>query len=164
METRVIRSPRRRRTISAQIRGGVIEVLLPAGMSRREEDEWVDRMRTRLLRRRIPATDADLQRRAVELSQVHLGGQLLPSSVRWSSTQRARWGSCTPETGTIRLSDRMRDFPRWVVDYVLVHELAHLRYSGHGPPFWALVNRYPLTERARGYLLARGETEGVEEG
>ena len=42
--------------------------------------------------------------------------------------------------------------PSWVLDYVLVHELAHLRVPGHGPKFWALVDRYPRTERARGYL------------
>jgi hypothetical protein len=164
LDTRVIRSPRRRRTISARIRGGVIEVLLPAGMSRREEDRWVDRMRTRLMSRRIPASDADLEHRAIDLGERYFAGELVPSSVRWSSAQKSRWGSCTPESGTIRLSDRLRDFPRWVVDYVLVHEIAHLRYSGHGPRFWALVNRYPLSERARGYLLAKGEAEGIDEG
>jgi hypothetical protein len=42
--------------------------------------------------------------------------------------------------------------PHWVRDYVLVHELAHLLVPGHGPDFWALVQRYPRTERARGYL------------
>jgi len=164
LETRVIRSARRRRTISARVRGGVIEVLVPAGLTRREEETWVERMRARLLRRRIPTTDAELQRRAVALAERYFGGALEPSSVRWSAGQKMRWGSCTPETGTIRLSQRLGDFPRWVVDYVLVHELAHLRYAGHGPRFWALVNRYPLAERARGYLLAKGEAEGVDEG
>ena len=42
--------------------------------------------------------------------------------------------------------------PDWVLDYVLVHELAHLVVPGHGPQFWSLVDRYPRTERARGYL------------
>ena len=50
----------------------------------------------------------------------------------------------------------MREFPAWVVDYVLVHELAHLRYCSHGPRFWSLVARYPLAEPARGYLIAKG--------
>ena len=50
----------------------------------------------------------------------------------------------------------MREFPGWVIDYVLVHEVAHLRYAGHGPRFWSLVQRYPLAERARGYLIAKG--------
>ena len=65
---------------------------------------------------------------------------------------RTRWASCTPAEGTIRLSRRLLDMPTWVQDYVLVHELAHLLEPGHGPSFWRLVERYPRTERARGYL------------
>ena len=65
---------------------------------------------------------------------------------------RTRWASCTPADGTIRVSDRLRDVPSWVLDYVLVHELAHLLVPGHGPDFWAIVRGYPKTERAIGYL------------
>ena len=63
-----------------------------------------------------------------------------------------RWGSCTPLDGTIRLSSRLREMPTWVLDYVVVHELVHLLVPGHGAQFWELVDRYPRTERARGYL------------
>jgi predicted metal-dependent hydrolase len=133
-------------------------------MSTREEAHWVDRMRQRLQKRSIPTSDAALRARAETLSYRYFDGELLPSSVRWSETQRFRWGSCTVDTGTIRLSARLRDFPRWVVDYVLLHEVAHLRYLSHGPRFWSLVNRYPLSERARGYLIAKGGDEGIEEG
>jgi predicted metal-dependent hydrolase len=151
----VIRSPRRRRTISAQRRGGAIEIRLPAGMSNVEETRWIERM-TRRLRRRPAPGDADLMLRAGQLSKRYFAGELKPTSVRWSDQQTARWGSCTVDTGAIRLSSRMRDFPAWVVDYVLAHELAHLRYRSHGPRFWSLVARYPLAERARGFLIAKG--------
>jgi predicted metal-dependent hydrolase len=151
----IIRSPRRRRTISARRRGEVIEIRLPAGMSADEEAKWIDRMSRRLRRRPAPG-DTDLMGRADALSRRYFDGDLQPASVRWSDQQTSRWGSCTVDTGAIRLSSRMREFPAWVVDYVLVHELAHLRYRSHGPRFWSLVARYPLAERARGYLIAKG--------
>jgi predicted metal-dependent hydrolase len=75
--------------------------------------------------------------------------------VRWSDQQQQRWGSCTPEDGTIRVSSRLAAFPPWVLDYVLVHELAHLLVPSHGAEHDALVMRYPLAERARGFLIAK---------
>jgi predicted metal-dependent hydrolase len=63
-----------------------------------------------------------------------------------------RWGSCTPSERTIRLSRRLSGMPEYVVDYVLLHELAHLLVPGHGRPFWAELAGYPHLERARGYL------------
>jgi predicted metal-dependent hydrolase len=151
----VIRSPRRRRTISARRRGEAIEIRLPLGLSAEEEKNWIERM-TRRLQRRPPPGDDDLMRRAQSLSRRHFAGELQPASVRWTDNQTSRWGSCTIDSGAIRLSSRMRDFPDWVVDYVLVHELAHLRYRSHGPRFNALVSRYARAERARGYLIAMG--------
>lgn len=155
-EVVVIRSWRRRRTISARLRGDTIEVHVPAGMSATEEAGWVERMTRRLTRARTGVSDEDLERRARNLSERYFGGSLEPASVRWADNQATRWGSCTIDTGTIRLSSRLRDFPQWVIDYVLVHEIAHLRYRSHGPRFWSLVNRYPLSERARGFLIAKG--------
>ena len=151
----VIRSRRRRRTISARRRGETIEIRLPMGLTTTEEAQWIERM-TRRLQRGPAQGDDDLMRRADALSRRHFGGELRPASVRWSDQQTSRWGSCTIDTGAIRLSSRMRDFPAWVIDYVLIHELAHLRYRSHGPRFWSLVSRYALAERARGYLIAMG--------
>ena len=93
---------------------------------------------------------------ARELTRKYFDGRLRWTSVRYVTNQNTRFGSCTPDDGTIRLSDRLAAMPVWVRDYVLVHELAHLVEANHGPKFWKLVNRYPLTERARGYLMAVG--------
>jgi predicted metal-dependent hydrolase len=151
----VRRSARRRRTVSAYRDGDRIVVLIPARFSRAEEAEWVGRMVERVRGkdgRSRPAGDAALARRARELSAQYLGGRVVPASVRWVPPMRTRWASCTPADRTIRMSRRLQDMPSWVQDYVLLHELAHLIEAGHGPAFWALLERYPRTERARGYL------------
>lgn len=150
----VVRSARRRRTISAHRVGERIVIHVPARMSRREEQEWVDRMVARVLaseRRRLRSDD-ELMARARELSALYLGGRAEPAAVRWVDNQVQRWGSCTPEERTIRLSRRLVGMPDYVVDYVLLHELAHLVEPGHGPRFWDLLADYPRLERARGYL------------
>jgi predicted metal-dependent hydrolase len=150
----VRRSARRRRTVSAYREDGRTIVLLPAQMSAKEERRWVQAMLERLERRerRTDLAESELARRARELSKRHLDGRAVPATVRWVSNQGARWGSCTPVDGTIRISDRLRGMPEYVIDYVLLHELAHLLVADHGPRFWALLESYPRTERARGYL------------
>jgi predicted metal-dependent hydrolase len=154
----VRRSARRRRTVSAYRDGDVTVVLIPARFSKAEERRWVAEMVARLQardasRQRGPRrSDEALLTRARQLSTTVLDGEAQPTSVRWVSNMASRWGSCTPTDGTIRVSSRLRDMPSWVLDYVLVHELAHLLVPGHGTDFWDLVGRYPRTERARGYL------------
>ncbi|WP_344239888.1 M48 family metallopeptidase [Actinocorallia libanotica] len=131
-------------------------VMLPSSLSKAEEEYEIARILERLdgreRRNRPPTGDAELMERAMELSHRYLGGLAMPHSVRWVANQRSRWGSCTPEDRTIRISSMLRGMPVWVVDYILVHELAHLLEPGHNAAFWKLVNRYPKTERARGYL------------
>ncbi|MCP2340151.1 M48 metallopeptidase family protein [Actinomadura rupiterrae] len=150
----VRRSSRRRRTVSAYRDGDKVVVMLPSRLSKAEEEQWIATILQRLAdreRRRRPS-DADLESRAHELNRRYLAGRAVPASVRWVENQRTRWGSCTPDDGTIRLSTRLRGMPSWVVDYVLVHELAHLLVPGHGADFWELVGNYPKADRARGYL------------
>ena len=152
------------RTVSARLEAGVLVVRLPAGLGEAEEARWVERMRRRLEgRRRTDALNADgaLRRRAEDLNRRYFGGQLRPTEVRYVANQGRRWGSCSTGSGAIRLSDRLARVPEWVRDYVLVHELAHLLRPDHSPAFWRLVRRYPLAERARGYLMALG-LEGEE--
>ena len=154
----VRRSARRRRTVSAYRDGDVTVVLIPARFSKAEERRWVAEMLARLQardqrRERGPRrSDEALLSRARHLAATVLDGRARPESVRWVSNMAARWGSCTPADGSIRVSERLRDMPGWVLDYVLVHELAHLLVPGHGADFWELVGRYPRADRARGYL------------
>jgi hypothetical protein len=153
-EVEVRRSKRRRRTVSAYRQGDRIVVLIPASLSRAEESEWVTTMVERIERseRRKRLSDDDLLDRAEHLNDRYFGGMATPASVRWVDNQQSRWGSCTPGDRTIRLSSRLQEMPRWVVDYVLVHELAHLLEPAHDANFWAWVDRYPKAERAKGYL------------
>ena len=150
----VRRSKRRRLTVAAYREDGKVVVLVPARFTRAEEQRWVSTMLARLERseRRRRPSDAALTERAAALNERYLDGRATPASVRWVDNQLSRWGSCTPADRTIRLSTRLQGMPPWVVDYVLVHELAHLVEAGHGTAFWSLVDRYPKAERARGFL------------
>ena len=82
-ELRVVRSARRRRTISARRRDGVIEVIVPMGMRASEEAMWVEKMRRRIERAEAGPSDAELARRAAALSRRYFAGSLKPASVRW---------------------------------------------------------------------------------
>ncbi|HEU4480991.1 MAG TPA: M48 family metallopeptidase [Actinomycetota bacterium] len=158
----VRRSTRRKKTISAEIVGDALIVSIPERMSRADEQEWVARMVERMSERKRRDrlnSDDDLRRRAAHLADLYVD-RVRPSDIAWVTTQRSRWGSCSPDDGTIRLSLVLSDYPAWVRDYVIVHELAHLLVPDHSDRFWDIVNRYPLTERARGFLIAKGMEEG----
>ena len=160
----VRRSRRRRRTVSAYREGGRTIVLIPDRFTKAEERQWVATMVERLAKgdqRRRPS-DAQLSRRAAELSRQHLGGRARPTRIRWVTNQNSRWGSCTPADGSIRISTRLQGMPSYVIDYVLLHELAHLLAANHGPDFWALLDGYPQLERARGYLEGVAATAGLD--
>ena len=145
----------------------MIEVLAPSGATDAELAPIIDQLKGRILRRQEKAETADetaLARRAAELNREYFEGKLRPAEVRYVTNQQHRFGSCTPSTGVIRISHRVATMPSWVRDYVLVHELAHLKEANHGARFWKLVNRYPRTERARGYLIAVGLEGDADEG
>lgn len=153
VDVEVIRSSRRRKTVQARQVGGVLRVSIPATMSEADEARHVADMVRRMERRSV-SSGVDLTARAAALAASHRLPR--PASIRWVDNQEWRWGSCTPSEGAIRISSRLAAEPGWVLDYVIVHELAHLLVPGHGPDFWALVDRYPRAERARGFLMARG--------
>jgi predicted metal-dependent hydrolase len=161
IRVRISRSERRKKTVAARLvdGGNVLEILAPASIPEDELAPVIEKLRGQLLRRKDRAENADdrmLTRRAAELNREHFGGKLLWSDIRYVTNQQHRFGSCTPATGTIRISHRIATMPPWVRDYVIVHELAHLVEANHGTRFWKLVNRYPRAERARGYLMALG--------
>lgn len=164
------RSRRRRRSIHAFRDGDVVVLQVPAALDDAELDQWVARMVERVTakekrgRSRTPQSDEALAAQAAQLSARYLDGSAVPASIRWVTNQNARWGSCTPSTRTIRISHRLQSMPDWVVDYVILHELAHLLESGHGPRFWALANRHPKSERAQGFLEGVANAAEITDG
>jgi predicted metal-dependent hydrolase len=151
MEVEVVRSAKRRKTVSAAIVDGRIVVRMPTWMTKAQEDEYVAALVAKLERQQA-AENVDLPERARRLALRYDLPE--PSTIRFVGNQSQRWGSCTPSTGEIRLSDRIAGFPGWVLDAVVVHELAHLVHRDHSPAFWELAHRYPKTERAYGFLIA----------
>jgi hypothetical protein len=147
----VVRSRRRKKTLSASLVDGTVRVLVPAGMPADQERRLVDALVTRVTRK-MRAGEIDLSARALQLAAKY--GLPHPESIEWSDRQNTRWGSCTSSSGRVRISIRLVQVPGWVLDFVIVHELAHLEEANHGPRFKELVGRYELSERATGYLLA----------
>ena len=121
-------------------------------MPNREVEDAARAFAHRFERRERCAT-VDLPDRAAALARRYRLPK--PASIRWSSSMARQWGSCTVADRSIRISDTVAEFPPWVLDYVIVHELSHLECPEHSPEFWEFVARYPKAERARGYLLAK---------
>jgi len=159
MKTKVIRSERRTKTVSARIVNGVCEVRAPAHLSDAELEPIIQKLVKRLQKKeqRQALDDATLERTAKTLNKRYFDGKLHWNSIRWVTNQKKRVGSCTYANKTIRISHRVASMPAFVRDYVIMHELAHLVEPNHSPRFWKLVEQYPKTERARGYLMALGE-------
>lgn len=155
---KVIRSHNRSKTASARLVDGTLVVRVPAHISEEEEHRLVDGLTKKVLSksRLASGTLPNLKNRAAALNRQYFGGKLNVREIKWVTNQQKQYGSCTPSTSVIRISDRVAAMPSWVLDYVLMHELAHLLEANHSAAFWKVVARYPLTERARGYLIAIG--------
>ena len=148
----IVRSARRKRTVSAELVNGTMVVTAPKWMSASDVDDTARSLLERFERMRR-STTVDLPGRAGALARRYR----LPAaeSIRWSAGMARQWGSCTVRERSIRISDTVAAFPPWVLDYVIVHELAHLEIADHSSAFWDLVARFPKAERARGYLIAK---------
>jgi predicted metal-dependent hydrolase len=171
LQITIIRSRRRKKTIQTKYADGHLWIYLPAGMSPKEEQKWIDRMveRNKRLERKktVKESDSWLMKHAQELNRKYFDGAL-HFSIRFVTNQNSRYGSCTSIDKSIRISDRVKTMPSWVQDYIIIHELAHLLYPDHSKKFWEIVNQYRYAERAKGYLIAVGagiideETESSE--
>jgi len=166
-EVEIRASTRRKKTGTAHWSGSRIVVLIPARIKGRERTGFVDDLVERLMSQRPQnsAGDASLEDRAKVLAERYNDG-VEPSSVRWVKNQQARWASCSPASKEIRLSNRLRQCPEWVIDAVLVHELAHLQEVGHTPRFNEIADRYERQAESglflEGYALGLGLR--IEEG
>lgn len=154
----VKRSKRAKRNVTAYRDNDKTVVTVPTRMAKRDIDAYVAELVNRLDDRdERSASQESLEQRARALSRKYLGQDLfethkVPVKIRWVTNQNSRWGSCTPDEGSIRLSHRMQRMPSYVIDSVIVHELIHLLVTDHGPAFYELMNKFPQHEKAKAYL------------
>ncbi|MBU6515030.1 MAG: M48 family metallopeptidase [Acidobacteriota bacterium] len=160
-EVEVRASTKRKKTGAAHWSGSRIVVQIPARLKGKERSRFVDELVERLMSQRPQHTsgDASLEERARVLAELYVDG-VEAASVRWVTNQRRRWASCSPASREIRVSSRLRQCPEWVIDAVLVHELAHLIEADHSPAFYELANRHPRQRECEmfldGYALGLG--------
>jgi predicted metal-dependent hydrolase len=161
MEIKIIRSNKRAKTVTARVVGDVLEILSPAHCTDAELQPIIDRLRLRIEKKQQQRnlSAEDLEQIAQRLNREYFQNSLQWHSIEWSTQQTSIYGSCTPALGTIRISHKLAKMPLFVQEYVVMHELSHLIEANHSAKFWQLANRYPLTERARGYLMAVGLEE-----
>jgi predicted metal-dependent hydrolase len=167
----VIRRDKRLKKSSRWERGkdGSILVRVPQRLPKRYFSELLDDIGKQLAKKRRRAkrrTDADLQRRAQEINRKYFNGELKWEAIRWVGNMKRRLGSCTTSGSTrghIRISDKIKHWPAWVIDYLIAHELTHTIHPNHSQAFWdTLTKAYPLTERARGFVRGIGFVEGLD--
>ncbi len=154
---KILRSKKRRRSVSARLVRDILVVRAPEGMPEIRLQEVIVELKARIERKRLKEElnkSEDLASRAEEFNKRYFENKLKVNSIEYVTGQKSRFGCCNFRTGSIRISDRISSMPQWVRDYVIIHELAHLVVPDHSRAFWDIVNRYKLAERAKGYLIA----------
>lgn len=155
----VTRSHKRKKTVQAKVVDDKLHVYLPAGLNKKRESELIGMMVAKADKIRLKKElngDDYLRMRFNEFNNKHFNGELELASIKYVTNQNACSGSCTPAKGTIRISHRLAEMPKWVLDYLIMHEMTHLLYPDHSKRFWDKVNEYKYTERARGFLICKG--------
>lgn len=161
----IFRSSKRKKTIQARAINNKLRIYLPSGLTKKEEEKWIKTMIEKSNKRKIRNklnSSKDLQKRANELNKKFFENSL-EFHIKYVTNQNSKFGSCTPKTKMIRISDKLAEMPRWVQDYVIIHELAHLLFPNHSKEFWDKVNQYNYVERAKGYLIAIGLMSDITE-
>jgi predicted metal-dependent hydrolase len=161
------RDRRLRKTIRWTMSEDTIHVRIPPSVRGAALTESIDDIVARVLKQRERArrrNDGDLEERAQAINTQYFGSELRWHSIRWVSNMHQRLGSCSTSgttDGDIRISNAIKHWPVYVVDYVIAHEIAHRKFPNHSAAFWDYLARYPHTERARGFIdgiaFARGD-------
>jgi hypothetical protein len=161
-EIKVHRSRRRKRTVSAQLVKDILLVRAPANIPEIRLQKAIGELKSRIERKQLKEelnSQENLAERAEGFNREYFGNKLKISSIEYVTGQNSKFGCCNYQTGCIRISHRIGRMPKWVRDYVIIHELAHLVEPNHSKAFWDIVNCYKLSERARGYLIGVGREE-----
>lgn len=165
MEVEIRLSSRRRKTVSAVVRGDRLIISLPENMPAAERRRWTEELISRARKKMElaePSLREKLAARADFLNKKYLDSKAAYSSVEWTARQKSLFGSCSAGSGKIRISSRVRHFPGWVLDYIILHELAHLIHPDHSPAFHSLVNRYERHREAEAFLSGYACARSVE--
>ncbi len=159
MEVKIIRSPRRLRTISASLAKDVLLVNAPAIISQERLEAVIADFKLKFERKKLKESldrNQNLIDIAGKLNKKYFGNKLRISSIEYVTNQNSKFGCCNCRSADIRISHKIGLMPGWVRKYVLIHEMAHLIEPNHNKRFWDIVARYKLAERARGFLIATG--------
>ncbi len=165
MEVKIIRSLRRKRCVGARLVNNLLLINAPLTLSQERLDKIIEDFKSKFTRRMIKAEldkDKNLMDLASALNKQYFENKLKIKLLEYSTNQNSRFGCCNYRTAEIRISHKVGLMPKWVLRYVLLHEMAHLIQPNHGRAFWEIVGRYRLMERARGYLMAA--SIGMREG
>ena len=148
---------------------GSLLVRIPYRMRSAEIPELLTNIQGQLAKSKKRAkrrTDADLQTRAQMINRTYFNNQIKLEAIRWVPTMKTRLGSCTsggPTDGHIRISEEIKAWPQWVIDYVIAHEMTYRLHPDHSAKFWETLNAaYPLTDRARGFIKGVGFSRGLD--
>jgi len=161
---KILRSKKRRRTVSARMVKDILIVRAPEYIPERRLQKVIAGLKARIERKQLKEElnkSENLVQRAKGFNLQYFENKLTINSIEYVTDQNSKFGCCNYRTGCIRISQRISAMPQWVRNYVIIHELAHLVVPDHSKAFWEIVYRYKLAERARGYLIAAG---GLGEG